>query len=123
MQFTLARAVEGDFSTEEQVELTGEGAFRPASSFCHGFDQTMTFSEPVDDQAGFSEASQSDDNSFRGMHRAKFDGFFTDGDVYPSGVAGKMKAKWPCFAKCAYPKCCGKLVFFGKTWEVCVILT
>jgi hypothetical protein len=27
MQFTLARAVEGDFSTVEQVELTREGAF------------------------------------------------------------------------------------------------
>ena len=43
MKVALAGAAERDLAAEEQIDLSVERAFRPAGTFCYGFDQALGF--------------------------------------------------------------------------------
>jgi len=63
---------DGDFAGEEEVEFSGERAFRAASAAGDGFDQAVVSGEPVHDEAGFREFGDAREDGAGGDHCISF---------------------------------------------------
>jgi len=68
VELTGSCAGKSDFAAEKKIQLSGKRAFRTPRPFCYGFDESVIGGEPVNDQAGFREASQPGDDGLSGLH-------------------------------------------------------
>ena len=71
VQFSMSRTAQRNFSAEKQIELPCKLAFRSSGTLRHRFDQSLRLGQPVNDQAGFRQAGESDHDGFRRGHAAE----------------------------------------------------
>lgn len=74
VKFAAAGSLEGDIAFKKKINFTGERAAGLASAFSHRFDQAMRRRQPVDNEAGFSEARGFDHDGGGGLHHEKSGG-------------------------------------------------
>lgn len=66
VEVSAAGAGEVDLAAEEEIEFSGEGAFRAERAFGDGADEAVVFGEPVDDETGVGETGQAGDDGGHG---------------------------------------------------------
>ena len=60
--------LKNDIAAKKEIELTGEWVLWPQRTLGYCFDQTMTLSEPVNDQTGISKSRLADDDGASAVH-------------------------------------------------------